>query len=369
MHILSLIVALFLFDFGLAHTIPRSLILHEKRSFDASTTSWLKRSMAPRELKLPIRIAISQRNVENGHKHLMDISDPASPNFGKHWTPQRVHDFFSPSQRTVQTVRNWLSSSGIEIQRHKVAGSRGSIQFEASVEEAERLLGTRYDVWENKETGALTISCDHYHIPAYLQDYIDFITPTTSLNAPDGAKGSSKNHTKQAVPKMQQRLRNVSFLTAEQGNPSTNASFESECADFMTPQCLRNLYGIPSDLAATEGNDLGIFESGDTYDQEDLDLFFSALSTNVPNGIHPELQSIGGAMAPVPIIRGGGESLLDLDIAYPLIYPQGIKLFQTLDSPTVSSIGIYSSFDIFLDALDASFCSYKNGNDPKIDRM
>ena len=39
----------------------------------------------------------------------MDVSDPRSPNFGKHWTPEQVYDFFSPDPDTINEVEDWLS--------------------------------------------------------------------------------------------------------------------------------------------------------------------------------------------------------------------------------------------------------------------
>ena len=93
-----------------------------------------------------MRIVIEPRNIERGHKYLMDISDPTSPNFGKHWTPKKVHDVFAPAQETVQAVREWLSLSGIATHRHTIAVGRGQILFKASVDEMESLLGTQYDI-------------------------------------------------------------------------------------------------------------------------------------------------------------------------------------------------------------------------------
>ena len=54
----------------------------------------------------------------------------------------------------------------------------------------------------------------------------------------------------------------------------------------------------------------------------------------------------------------GGESDLDFELAYPLIYPQTITLFQTDDDNYANSGKYLGIFNTFLDALDGSYCTY-----------
>jgi len=66
---------------GLAISKPLGThVVHEKR--DALPIAWTKRSRAPRDAVLPVRIGLKQRNLEHGDRFLYDISDPDSPNFG-----------------------------------------------------------------------------------------------------------------------------------------------------------------------------------------------------------------------------------------------------------------------------------------------
>jgi tripeptidyl-peptidase-1 len=94
----------------------------------------------------------------------------------------------------------------------------------------------------------------------------------------------------------------------------------SDCQDLITPACVKALYQVPPGTTAQAGNELGIEEYGDEYDQEDLNLFFTSYSSNIPNGTHLILQSINGGSAPVPTIDAGGESELDLQLSYLLIF-------------------------------------------------
>lgn len=54
----------------------------------------------------------------------MDVSDPASPNYGNHWTPEEVMDKFSPSEDAVKEVLEWLMDAGhhgpkVKYTKHK----------------------------------------------------------------------------------------------------------------------------------------------------------------------------------------------------------------------------------------------------------
>ena len=56
-------------------------VLHEKR--DGKPHHWGKRSRAPSDGILPLRIGLRQRNLENADEYIRDVSDPNSPNFGR----------------------------------------------------------------------------------------------------------------------------------------------------------------------------------------------------------------------------------------------------------------------------------------------
>jgi tripeptidyl-peptidase-1 len=90
----------------------------------------------------------------------------------------------------------------------------------------------------------------------------------------------------------------------------------------MTPTCIKALYNIPNAYLKDTVNALGLYESGDIYAQEDLNLFFKNFAPNVPQGTHPLLDSIDGGHAPVAPGSdfNTGESLIDMDLGYSLIY-------------------------------------------------
>jgi hypothetical protein len=74
----------------------------------------------------------------------MDVSDPRSPNYGKYWSTEKVHDAFAPSTETVKEVMEWLSSSGILSHRVAYSKNKGWLAFDAPTHEVENLLNTDY---------------------------------------------------------------------------------------------------------------------------------------------------------------------------------------------------------------------------------
>lgn len=71
------------------------------------------------------------------------------------------------------------------------------------------------------------------------------------------------------------------------------------------------------------------------------------------------MNSINGATAPGD--ENGGEELLDLQMAYPIVWPQKVTVFQTNYN---NGGGLLNDF---LDAVDASYCKYDGGDDPEFD--
>lgn len=45
---------------------------------------------------LPMRIALTQSNLDKGEEWLMDVSHPTSEKYGKHWTAEDIANAFAP---------------------------------------------------------------------------------------------------------------------------------------------------------------------------------------------------------------------------------------------------------------------------------
>lgn len=119
--------------------------VHEKRT--AIPPGWALTRRHDTTSTIPLRFALKQRNIEDVGKYLYDISHPDSPNYGNHWTAGDIARTFAPSEETIAAVTGWLTSSGISDERIKVSTTKGWVQVDATVEEAEQLMNTQYNVY------------------------------------------------------------------------------------------------------------------------------------------------------------------------------------------------------------------------------
>ncbi|KAK4554593.1 Tripeptidyl-peptidase sed1 [Recurvomyces mirabilis] len=366
MHLLSF-VALGLSSAAVSFAVPTpGHVLHERRE---PSSQWTKRGRLDSDVKLPMRIGLTQSNLDQGHDLLMKVAHPDSASFGKHYTAGEVADIFAPAATAVNTVRAWLESAGIEASRISQSANKQWLQFDAKSSEAEELLKAKYHFYEHSASGKASIACDEYHLPSHIQEHVDYITPGIKLYATRTRKPAAGEMEKRTMFGSGHKPILPPTLPMPPGLPALATLADLYCDKVITPGCIMLMYNITKGSTSTPGNELGIFEDlGDYYSQTDLNLFFLTLAPYIPQGTHPTLDGIDGATAPVTVANAGPESDLDFQISYPLIYPQKSTLYQTDDSVYEANY-VYAGFlNNFLDAIDGSYCTYsafnETGNSP-----
>ncbi|KAF2761577.1 putative protease S8 tripeptidyl peptidase I [Pseudovirgaria hyperparasitica] len=369
---LNFVTLVLLLKAGLALAVPSNHAVHEKRA--TIHPRWTKAQRVHSRSILPMRIGLAQSNLEYAHLHLLDVSDPDSKNYGKHWTSEEIIQFFHPSNETIETVRNWLVDSGITIDRIVHTDNKAWFAFDATADEAERILHTEYYEYEDSVTGGILPACEEYYVPIHVQKHIDYVTPGIKLLAPPNAPNSKHD----LMRRTERKITPHKFYRPKGPIQFPSSSDLSKCDSTITPACVAALYSIPpaaSSRKPNPSNVLGIYESeAQYYYQPDLDLFFSNFTPYIKNGTHPTVISIDGGPGPTNnTSEAGGEVELDLQLAYPIVYPQGISIYQEddaiyeLDPNQTYTYG----FNHLLDAIDGSYCtksSYgETGDDPNLD--
>ncbi|KAH8820611.1 peptidase S8/S53 domain-containing protein [Xylogone sp. PMI_703] len=307
-------------------------------------------------------IGLAQQNLDKGYEFLMDVSHPDSANYGKHWSMDQIAETFAASTETIDAVKAWVMASGIEESRINLSKGRNWLKFDLSVEEAEALLQTKYNIFSHSETEKEHLACEDYKIPQHLTQHIDFITPTVHFDAVvKPIRKRADLHTREL--KGGPKVRPVTHLKPKPDAVQPQVTFDlSNCDEYITPDCLRALYGFPNGTLARSS--YGIVEyTPQAFLQPDLNLFYSNLAREIPSGTAPTTDLIDGAIVQTTSqsFDNNGESDLDLEYAIALVYPQKVTLYQVGD--TVEG----ASFGNFLDALDASFCTSGGGDDPTYD--
>lgn len=67
---------------------------------------------------------------------------------------------FAPADETVEAVKHWLFQAGIPDYRITHSDNKAWLAFDATAEEAEKLLLTEYHSFEHYSTGDLAVGCE-----------------------------------------------------------------------------------------------------------------------------------------------------------------------------------------------------------------
>ncbi|KAF3394531.1 Tripeptidyl-peptidase sed1 [Penicillium rolfsii] len=346
----------------IAMPAPHEYVVHERR--DHIPSSWIQGKKLDGSTILPVRIGLTQSNLDRGHDLLMGMSNPSSSSYGRHMTEAEVHALFAPSQDSVDNVRSWLASSGIAVDRISQSANSQWLQFDANADELEKLLRTEYYLYSHAETGRSHIACREYHVPHSVREHIDFITPGITLREVTGVSQANKR----SLDKRHINTGPAGIVPIAEGLRDKllgGSGLLDLCDQAVTPDCIQKMYNIPKGTKATPGNELAIFESiGDVYAQEDLDIFFTDFARAIPIGTHPKLQGVDGGKAPTSPANAGPESDLDFQISFPIIWPQNSILFQSDDMVYESNYTFQGFLNTFLDSIDGSYCSEISPLDP-----
>jgi len=146
----------------------------------------------------------------------------------------------------VDAINDWLVSAGIAAEKISQSTNKQWMQFDASAEELESLLNTKYHVYEHTKTGKQTVACDEYKVPSHVQEHVDYITPGIKLFTPEKPRsaqpeGGIQRRGDFALPPL---LKNLGMtLEALLAIPELLA-----CSAAITPPCIASMNVILSSL-------------------------------------------------------------------------------------------------------------------------
>ncbi|KAG8410000.1 hypothetical protein J3458_019071 [Metarhizium acridum] len=313
--------------------------VHEQRG--PLHQQWIRGQQASGSTFVPVRIALKQSNLEKAKDYLLQVSDPASPKYGQHFTTQQVVDLFAPSEQIINQVKTWLVSSGISAGLIALSNSKGWINFNTTASELESLLKTKFYLYTNNVTDGVYFGTEAYSLPHDVSSLVDLVMPGISFTQ------MQKKTARIAHPSSSSKLHGASI----------DPNGTDHCDTYVTPRCISALYNIPPTRLASPSNTMGIFETGgDVYSQEDLNQFYAAAAPSIPKGTGPIINLINGATAPSPPSSAGPESDLDFEIAIPIIHPQKTSLYQIQYPPNAGYKNFNYIFNDFLDAFSGPYC-------------
>ncbi|MBW0483839.1 hypothetical protein O181_023554 [Austropuccinia psidii MF-1] len=369
-------------------TSPKGKLTHDKR---IPNSLWKRKEdfipLAETSTLRHFKFGLKQSNLNTLYDELIKVSDPVSSSYGSHWTPDRIRDHFAPAAESVEKVSQWLRNHTSNFPRKRqitLSKGRNWVNIQLTLKEAEELLDTRYHMYLHEHTGRTHIACEEYKLPVDLFEHIDLVLPTVHFDTMQFDRHTTPSKINHLPEKSGERhetrgrrvfsapaISPVAGAGRRLGNPNSgnipqySKTFNpaqiskkknelSHCANMTTLDCLKALYKFGNyQMKSPKNHSLAIVEfTPQSVIYKDMDQFFSVFSPEM-KGARPKLFPIDGGVANQDVIDFGlnGESNLDLQYSMPFVYPLNVSLYQVGDP----SIG--ASFNNFLDALDASYCS------------
>ncbi|KAI0738970.1 peptidase S8/S53 domain-containing protein [Daedaleopsis nitida] len=264
-------------------TPPHGFVLHKSHSFTA----------LPDEL-VQLTLALPQINAGGLHAALLDVSDPASENYGRHLTREAVSRYIAPSSDSLQAVTDWLRSSG--IQWTASSPTNDMITVKIPLHQANLLLMADYHIYRHETTNTTMLRTLSYSLPAHLNEHVSFVYPSTQFIPPIRGAGPS-----------------VVINVGEQEMLKREKDVPASCSQIITPSCLQSLYNIPTAPARALSNNLYISGfGGQMTNPTDLKNFMDQYRPDVSNdGVKVDVVTVNNGPT-----DGVGTSEASLDVQY-----------------------------------------------------
>jgi len=341
-----------------------------------SGTNWVKGPRLDPFAPIQLRVSLAPSETHGGEEKLLALSDPGNPDFGRYLTSNEVVASFSPGPHVVGNVTAWIQDAGIPTTKIRRTPCGGHIFVEATAEEAEKLLNAEYHHYTHKRTGRVHVGCEHYSVRENVQSLIEFVTPTActplspTIRGPISSSAWGRVHLSSRFRgRPGPSERHIEDFSDIFKRDTSNSTLQVDCSKHTTPDCLRELYGIPLGGPVHPNNSFGIFQPAwSTWVPEDMDKFFEMFQPDLV-GQRPVVEAINGGFLQT-FLTGSTFNLepnLDFQYAMALTAPQPVINLQVGDMYQAGTLNnLLASFDShYCGALDSELDSiYPNPEFP-----
>jgi tripeptidyl-peptidase-1 len=160
----------------------------------------------------------------------LTVSDPFHQRYGQHLSKAEVDELVKPSDEALELVHEWLLDHDVEQWELQYSASKDFIKLSLPVADVERLLDTKYFIFEHVD-GTRLVRTPEYSLPAHLHEHVTVITPTNQFLKSDPM---SKDI----------RVKAGSYPLPSLVPEPANSSVAAVCNfSLVTPDCLRTIYG------------------------------------------------------------------------------------------------------------------------------
>ncbi|KAF9559351.1 subtilisin-like protein [Agrocybe pediades] len=294
----------------------------EKHSWVGIPAGWRHEAAAPASHVFNIKIGLKQQGIEELIENLMEISDPTHVRYAQHLSREEANAFMAPHPDSIVAVDEWLEFHGIDPSSAQRSRAGDWITVTVSVEQAEKMLGTKYDVYKHGSSGERVVRTLSYSLPQQLHAHIDVVSPTTYF---------STLKTMQDINTLETDRRPLNDEVTR-ALPGTAAAVPSTCNTMITPTCLRDLYNTSSYVPAAVGsNQIGIAGYLDQFANfADLQTFFKAFRKDAVGSSFTIIQVNGGGNDQTD---PGVQANTDIQYSTGIVFPTQNIFYSTGGSP------------------------------------
>ncbi|KAK0554893.1 hypothetical protein OC845_000534 [Tilletia horrida] len=229
----------------------------------------------------------------------------AAEGSGKWLSDDELRTYISPSADTVNTVKTYLTSKGVDASTIKLSKFGDQITFTSSLANQQSLFNTKFENYRLNADGSPVVPrAKGYTIPNALGSIVKSAFPISSFGLP-----------KQLAPIMM-----ADGVPVSLENMSKRATYTNCSNAQVTPACLRDAYETSSYTpSSSTGRALTIMSFiGQNFAQSDLTSFLKKYRPEA-SAVQVKLTNTAGAIN-VPLL-GGVEVMLDIETAVSETYP------------------------------------------------
>ncbi|KAI0695326.1 subtilisin-like protein [Cerioporus squamosus] len=299
---------------GLAHFAASKPLVNKrwddfevKHAWAEVPRGWELHGPAPSDYTFDMRIGLKQDKFDELVTALYEVSDPSHERYGQHLSKEDVAALIAPHPDSVDLVEAWLLAHGLDTTSTNRSPAGDFVTIRVSVAQAEKMLGTQYQVFRHGKSDDYVIRTMNYSLPSVLHEHVAVVAPTTYFGTMKSMKATS--FIQEDAPTIENDV-DVAHLLKD---PGSLATVPTSCNTVITPACLRALYNTAGYTPkATNKNSLGVAGYLDEFaNHADLQTFFQRFRTD----------AVGQNFTTVRV-NGGGDDQSDpgveanLDIQY-----------------------------------------------------
>ncbi|KAF2092604.1 tripeptidyl-peptidase 1 precursor [Rhizodiscina lignyota] len=284
---------------------------------------------APGHRLIRLQVGLKQNQFDELERRLYEVSDPDHDYYGQHLSIDEINELVKPSDDTFSLVQEWLLQH-VDPRNIGYSTAKDFIFFTLPIAEVERLLDTKYSVYQHDD-GSTLVRTPAWSLPLHLHDHITAIQPTTSFL--------------RTVPQSKTFLNGAGgSLSPQPYQPIDNPTVGNACnTSAVTPLCLRTLYETVDYVPKVPGKNVLGFTNylGEVNLRSDAEQYLQTYRPDAVSAAYTfsQISVDGGTLQQTPLNTSelqagiGIEGGLDVQTLLGLGYPTPLVAYSTGGTP------------------------------------